>query len=436
MPWNELDAFWMPFTSNREFKSAPRMLTSAQGMHFTSDDGRKILDGTAGLWCVNAGHGREEIAKAAYDQLKELDFASAFQMGHPRPFQLAERLIQHTPEGLDHVFFTNSGSESVETALKIAVAYHRLNGNGSKTKFIGREKGYHGTNLGGISVGGLGSNRKDFNCLIPGVDHLQHTWIKGSEFTKGQPAKGAELADELESLIALHSADNIAAVIVEPVVGAGGVFIPPQGYLERLREITRQHDILLIFDEVITGFGRIGKPFAANRFQVTPDLLTTAKGLTNGAIPMGAVFAHNKIHQAFMNGPESSIELFHGYTYSGHPVASAVALATLDIYQHEGLFEQALALEHCWQEGLHSLSDLKAVKDIRNIGLIGAVELHPGDQPGQRGKQVFLDCYWQQNTLVRGIGDTLALSPPLIINEQQIHQLVEALRTAISKIPT
>ena len=323
-----LDAFWMPFTANRQFKAEPRMLVSAEGMYYKTDDGRSILDGTAGLWCVNAGHGRREISTAVAAQIQNLDYAPTFQMGHPMPFELASRLVQHSPEGLDRVFFTNSGSESVDTALKIALAYHKARGNAGKTRLIGREKGYHGVGFGGISVGGLGNNRRAFGSLLTGVDHLKHAWVAGSEFTKGQPERGAELADELEQMILLHGAENIAAVIVEPVAGSGGVWIPPKGYLQRLREITSAHDILLIFDEVITGYGRVGEAFASQRFGVTPDIMTTAKGLTNGAIPMGAVFLQNFIHEAFMQGPEEIIELFHGYTYSGHPVAAAAGLAT------------------------------------------------------------------------------------------------------------
>ena len=336
---NSLDAFWMPFTANRQFKSEPRLLVSAEGMYYQSEDGRTILDGTAGLWCTNAGHGRKEITEAVAAQISKLDFAPTFQMSHPLPHELANRLIKHTPDTMNHVFFTNSGSESVDTALKIAIAYHKAKGNHGKTRLIGREKGYHGTNFGGISVGGLGNNRRTFGSLLPGVDHLKHAWVAGSEFTQGQPEKGAELADELNDMILLHGAENIAAVIVEPVVGSGGVWMPPKGYLKRLRDITEANDIILIFDEVITGYGRIGHAFAANRFGVTPDIMTTAKGLTNGAIPMGAVFVQDKIYDAFMQGPEEMIELFHGYTYSGHPVASAAALATLNIYESENLFE-------------------------------------------------------------------------------------------------
>lgn len=429
-----LDAFWMPFTANRQFKAEPRLLESAEGMHYTDTDGRTVLDGTAGLWCTNAGHGRQEISEAVAEQVKKLDYAPTFQMGHPLPFKLAERLIDHSPSGMNHVFFTNSGSESVDTALKIAIACHRARGNAGKTRLIGREKGYHGTNFGGISVGGLVNNRRAFGSLLPGVDHLSHPWLPGSEFTRGLPEKGVEFADELLDIIQLHSADTIAAVIVEPVVGSGGVWMPPKGYLQRLREITEQNDILLIFDEVITGFGRVGKAFAATRFGVTPDIMTTAKGLTNGAIPMGAVFVKDTVHKAFMEGPEEVIELFHGYTYSGHPVAAAAGLATLGIYESENLFEKSLQLEDYWAEAIHSLAEFDVVKDVRNLGLVGAVELHPGDKVGERGYQVFHHCFWKANTLVRCTADTIAMSPPLIIQESHIDELMAAMRSAIKTL--
>ncbi len=428
-----LDAFWMPFTANRQYKSAPRVLVSAEGMHYTTEDGRKIIDGTAGLWCTNAGHARSEITEAVSKQLKKLDFAPTFQMGHPLPFELAQKLVKHSPEGLDHVFFTNSGSEAADTALKIALAYHRAKGNAHKTRLIGREKGYHGTNFGGISVGGLGNNRKAFGNLLSGVDHLKHAWIPGSEFTKGQPDQGEELADELNNMIALHG-DTIAAVIVEPVVGSGGVWMPPKGYLERLRKITRENDIILIFDEVITGYGRIGQAFAAERFGVTPDIITSAKGLTNGAIPMGAVFVSDEIHNAFMQGPEEVIELFHGYTYSGHPVAAAAGLATLEVYEKENLFEKAITLESYWQDALHSLKEFDVVKDIRNLGLVGAVEFKSSAKMGERGYKVFHDCYWKHDALVRCTGDIIAMSPPLIISESEIDQLMHSLRSAIKSL--
>ncbi|QIZ84617.1 aspartate aminotransferase family protein [Bermanella marisrubri] len=432
MSTSKHDAFWMPFTANRQFKAEPRLMVSAEGMYYQTEDGRNVLDGTAGLWCVNAGHGRKRISEAVAKQIQQLDFAPTFQMGHPLPFELAERLVKHTPDGLNRVFFTNSGSESADTSLKIAIAYHKAKGNHGKTRLIGREKGYHGTNFGGISVGGLGNNRKSFGSLLTGVDHLKHAWKPGSEFTKGLPEDGAEMADELLDMIALHGAETIAAVIVEPIVGSGGVFMPPQGYLKRLRQITEQHDILLIFDEVITGFGRVGEAFASNRMGVTPDIMNTAKGLTNGAIPMGAVFLQDFIYDAFMQGPEEIIELFHGYTYSGHPVAAAAGLATLDIYEEENLFQKALQLESYWQESLHKLREHGVVKDIRNYGLVGAIELHSSEKFGERGYKIFNHCYWKQNALVRCTGDTIAMSPPLILEESHIDELMNALSKSLS----
>ena len=431
---SDLDAFWMPFSANRQFKAKPRMLVSAAGMYYQSDDGRPILDGTAGLWCVNAGHGREQISQAVSKQIVNLDFAPTFQMGHPMAFELAQRLIKHTPAGVDHVFFCNSGSESVDTALKIALAYHRARGEAGRTRLIGREKGYHGTGFGGISVGGLVNNRRAFGPLLAGVDHLKHAWTPGTEFTKGMPDQGANLADELEAMVALHGAETIAAVIVEPLAGSGGVWIPPQGYLQRLRDITQKYGILLIFDEVITGYGRIGDAFAATHFGITPDIMTSAKGLTNGAIPMGAVFVANAIYDAFMKGPEEVIELFHGYTYSGHPVAAAAGLATLDIYEQENLFQKANDLGEYWQNQLHGLREFDVIKDIRNYGLVGAIEFHQGDKAGERGYQVFEHCYWQGNALVRCTMDILAMSPPLIVEKSHIDELIASLRNAIKTL--
>jgi beta-alanine--pyruvate transaminase len=429
----ELDAFWMPFTANRQFKSNPRLLTSAQGMYYKSVDGREILDGVAGLWCVNAGHGRREIADAVAKQLMTMEFAPTFQMGHPIAFDTATRLAKLAPPGLDRIFFTNSGSESVDTALKIALAYHRSRGQAHKTRLIGREKGYHGVGFGGMSVGGMVNNRKTFAAsMVPGVDHLPHTLnIEHNAFTRGLPQWGAQLANELERLIALHDASTIAAVIVEPISGSAGVILPPAGYLKRLREICDKNDILLIFDEVITGFGRIGKPFAAQAFDVTPDLMTTAKGLTNGAIPMGAVFSQRKIHDSLMQGPDNAIELFHGYTYSAHPAACAAALATLDIYAKEGLLTRAATLAPQWEDAVHSLRGLPHVIDVRNYGLIGAVELEsrPG-KPAARGYEVFTKCF-ERGIMVRQTGDTIAMSPPLIIEPKQIAQLVETLGAVI-----
>ena len=427
-----LDAYWMPFTANRQFKQAPRMITGADGMIFTDDRGRQILDGIAGLWCVNAGHNRPKIVQAIQRQAAELDFAPPFQMAHKKVFELANRLIELTPAGLNKVFFTNSGSESVDTALKMAIAYHRLRGDASRTRLIGRERGYHGVNFGGISVGGIVGNRKLFGPMLGGVDHLCHTHDPArNAFSVGQPLQGAEFANDLEKLIALHDASTIAAVIVEPVAGSTGVLIPPIGYLQRLREICDKHGILLIFDEVITGFGRTGQPFAAQTFGVTPDLMTAAKGLTNGCVPMGAVFATQAIHDTFMNGPEHLIEFPHGYTYSGHPLACAAALGTLDTYADEGLLTRATEMQGYFAEGLHSLKGLPHVIDIRNIGLIGGVELTPlPGEPGKRAFSLFLDC-WEQGLLIRTTGDTVALSPPLIIERSHIDQMIDTLRKAL-----
>ena len=423
---NNLEAFWMPFSANRQFKQNPRLLVSAKDMHFKSADGREILDGTAGLWCCNAGHSRPKIVEAVQKQVAELDYAPAFQMGHPKVFELAARLAAMLPSPIDHVFFTNSGSESVDTALKIALAYHRAKGNGTKTKLIGRERGYHGVGFGGISVGGISGNRKTFGNALGGVDHIRHTHdLARNAFTRGEPEYGVEFADDLEKVIALHDASNIAAVIVEPVAGSTGVLIPPKGYLQRLREICTKNDILLIFDEVITGFGRLGTPFAVDYFGVVPDLITTAKGITSGVIPMGAVFASKQIYDAFMTGPENMIELFHGYTYSGHPVACAAALATLDTYEEEGLLTRAAELSDYWADALHALKGLPHVIDIRNLGLIGAIELEPiPGAPTKRAFQAFLDAY-EKGVLIRTTGDIIALSPPLIITKGQIEHLFD-----------
>ncbi|SDK77251.1 aspartate aminotransferase family protein [Paracoccus chinensis] len=424
---NDLSAFWMPFTANRQFKQAPRMLVSAQDMHYTAADGRTVLDGTAGLWCCNAGHCRPRITQAVSEMVGTLDYAPAFQMGHPTAFELANRLVDIAPEGMEHVFYTNSGSEAVDTALKIALAYHRARGEGSRTRLIGRERGYHGVGFGGISVGGIVNNRRVFGSLLAGVDHLPHTHLPENRMTRGQPEHGAHLADELERIVALHGADTIAAVIVEPMAGSTGVLLPPKGYLERLREITRKHGILLIFDEVITGFGRLGSPFAAQHFGVVPDMITCAKGLTNGVIPMGAVLTSAAIHDAFMQGPEHVIELFHGYTYSGNPIASAAGIATLETYAEEGLLTRAAQLEAHWEKALHGLADHPHVVDIRNMGLIGAVELAPIEgQPGKRAFDAFLRAF-EAGILIRVTGDIIALSPPLIITEAQIDELIATL---------
>jgi beta-alanine--pyruvate transaminase len=429
-----LDAYWMPFTANRQFKQAPRLLARSSGMHYWTPEGREILDGVAGLWCVNAGHARPKIVQAIAAQAAELDFAPPFQMGHPKAFELAEALTRLTPPGLNRVFFSNSGSEAVETALKMALAYHRVRGEASRTRLIGRERGYHGVNFGGMSVGGMVANRKMFGALLSGVDHIRHTHdLARNAYSVGLPQHGAELADDLERLVALHDASTIAALIVEPVAGSAGVLLPPQGYLQRLREICDRHGILLIFDEVITGFGRTGQAFAAQTFDVCPDIMTLAKGLTNGSVPMGAVVAKQAIHDAFMTGPETAIEFFHGYTYSAHPLACAAALATLETYADEGLLSRAAQLEGYFADALHTLEGLPNVIDIRNIGLVGGVELSalPG-RPTERAYRIFLDC-WEQGVLVRTTGDIVALSPPLIIEKPQIDRLIDALAQAIKR---
>jgi len=432
---NDLSAFWMPFTSNRQFKQSPRMMVGAKDMHYTASDGRQILDGTAGLWCVNAGHCRPKITEAIQRQAAEMDYAPAFQMGHPQVFELANRLVDIAPVGMDHVFFTNSGSESVDTALKMALAYHRVKGEGARTRLIGRERGYHGVNFGGISVGGIVSNRKMFGTLLAGVDHMPHTHLpEKNAFTRGEPEHGAELANELERIVALHDASTIAAVIVEPVAGSTGVLIPPKGYLQKLREICTKHGILLIFDEVITGFGRLGTPFAADYFGVTPDIMTTAKGVSNGVIPMGAVFVKKEIHDAFMTGPEHMIEFFHGYTYSGNPIASAAALGTLDTYRDEGLLTRGAELASYWEDALHSLKGEPHVIDIRNIGLIGAIELSPlAGQPTKRAFSAFVKAF-ERGALIRTTGDIIALSPPLIITKGQIDELIDHVREVLRMV--
>ncbi|MFN3320851.1 MAG: aspartate aminotransferase family protein [Allorhizobium sp.] len=431
---NDLRAFWMPFTANRQYKKEPRLFVGAKDMHYTTHDGRQVLDGTAGLWCVNAGHCRPLITEAIREQAGELDYAPAFQLGHPKAFELANRLIDIAPDNMAHVLYTNSGSESVETALKVALAYQRVKGQGSRTRLIGRERGYHGVNFGGISVGGIVSNRKMFGTLLTGVDHMPHTHLPAKNaFTKGMPEHGGDLADELERIVTLHDASTIAAVIVEPVSGSTGVLIPPKGYLQRLREICTKHGILLIFDEVITGFGRLGAPFASQYFDVKPDIMVTAKGLTNGVIPMGAVFVTAEIHDAFMQGPDHMIEFFHGYTYSGNPIASAAALGTLDTYRDENLLTRAAEIAPYWEEKLHSLRDCPNVIDIRNLGLIGAIELKPIDgEPTKRAFNAFLEAY-NDGLLIRTTGDIIALSPPLIITTEQIDELFDKLRKVLER---
>jgi beta-alanine--pyruvate transaminase len=433
---NDLSHFWMPFTANRHFKANPRLLVSAEGMYYQSHDGREILDGTAGLWCVNAGHGRRPIVEAIRHSAATLDFAPTFQMGHPGAFELASAVSQLTGGVFSNVFFCNSGSEAVDSALKIAIAYHRARGEGARTRLIGRERGYHGVGFGGISVGGIVGNRKMFGALLPGVDHLRHTYDPArNRYSRGLPAHGIELAEDLERLVALHDASTIAAVIVEPVAGSTGVVLPPKGYLDRLRAICDRHGILLIFDEVITGFGRLGTPFAFDYFGVVPDLVTVAKGLTNGAVPAGAVLAREAVYETFMNAaPKDAIELFHGYTYSGHPLAAAAGLATLGVYRDEGLFERAAGLASYWEEAIHSLQGAPHVVDLRNLGLIGAIEIEP--RPGTsttRGFDVFLKCY-EAGVLTRVTGDIIALSPPLIIEKPQIDRIVETLRDALGAV--
>ncbi len=429
----QMDAFWMPFSANRQFKKHPRMLAGAAGMHYRTIDGREILDGVSGLWCCNAGHGRARIIEAVSRQIATMDFAPTFQIGHPLPFVLAERLAAIAPDPLKHVFFTNSGSEAVDTALKIALAYQRARGEGQRTRLIGREKGYHGVGFGGTSVGGMVNNRKFYGPMLAGVDHLRHTLdLSRNAFSRGLPIHGAELAEDLERLVQLHDASTIAAVIVEPISGSAGVVLPPEGYLARLREICDKHGILLIFDEVITGFGRVGKAFAAQRFGVTPDMMTTAKGLTNGSVPMGAVFVSNQVHDAFMQGPEGIIDLFHGYTYSGHPLACAAALAALDTYEEENLFEKAIELGQYWEDAIHSLKDLPSVIDIRNFGLVGAIEMAPREgNPGARAYDVFTKCFHEKDLLIRTTGDVVALSPPLILERNHIDQIFSRVAEAI-----
>jgi beta-alanine--pyruvate transaminase len=425
---NDLEAFWMPFTANKQFKSAPRLFVSADKMHYTTNDGRRVLDGTSGLWCVNAGHCRPKIVEAIQKQAATLDFAGTFNMGHTKAFECASRLVNIAPKGFDHVFFTNSGSESVETALKMALAYHRAKGNATKVRLIGRERGYHGVNFGGTAVGGIANNRKMFGALVAGVDHLRHTHdIARNAFSRGEPAHGIELAEDLERLVALHDASTIAAVIVEPVACSTGVLIPPKGYLARLREICTKHDIILIFDEVITAFGRMGTAFGADYFNVSPDLITTAKGVTNGTIPMGAVFVKSHIHEAFTHGPDWMLDFFHGYTYSGHPMACAASIGTLDTYQDEGLLTRATDIAPYWEERLHALKGLPHIIDIRNIGLIGAIEFDPiPGEPTKRAYDRFVKAF-ENNILVRQTGDIIALSPPLIISKSEIDHLLDTL---------
>lgn len=432
---NDLSAFWMPFTNNRGFKTSPRMFASASDMHYVSTTGHRVLDATGGLWCVNAGHGRAKIIEAIQHAAATLDFAPTFQLAHPIAFEAASRLSLIMPEGMDRIFFTNSGSESVDTALKIALAYQKARGQAGRTRLIGRERGYHGVGFGGISVGGIVGNRRQFGTLLTGVDHMRHTHdLARNAFSKGQPLHGVELAEDLERIVALHGAETIAAVIVEPVAGSTGVLVPPVGYLERLRAICDQHGILLIFDEVITAFGRVGAATGAERFGVTPDIITMAKGLTNAAVPMGAVAVKRDVHDMIVNNAPEGIELFHGYTYSGHPLASAAAIATLDLYQEEGLFDRARSLEEAWANAVHAMKGTRHVIDCRNFGLIGGIELEP--RPGaatKRAMEVFHRAF-DDGLLIRVTGDIIALSPPLIISPQQIEEIFERLTRIIAAV--
>lgn len=434
---NNIDAFWMPFTANRDFKKKPRIISGASGHHYTTADGTRLYDTFSGLWTSGLGHCHPKIVEAVQQQVASLDFCMTFQMGNDKAFALAERVVDMAPKGFSNCFFTNSGSEAVDTGLKIALAYHRARGEGHRTRLIGREKGYHGVNFGGMSVGGILPNRKVFSAnLIPGVDHICHTLdLEHNAFSRQQPEWGAHLADDLERVAGLHDGSNIAAVIVEPVAGSAGVIPPPHGYLEKLREICDRHGILLIFDEVITAFGRVGKAFAAERFGVTPDIITTAKGLTNGVIPMGAVLVNDKIHDAFMQGPDSMIELFHGYTYSGHPVAAAAGLAAMDVYAEEGTFEQATLLEKTFEDILHSFADHDKVVDVRNFGLMGAIELAPREgAPGARGLEIHKKCFWDEHLVIRNGMDTLQFAPFLNSNVDEMQQSFEAIRRVIDSV--
>jgi beta-alanine--pyruvate transaminase len=427
---NDFESYWMPFTANRAFKQSPRIIASAKDMHYFTPEGRAILDGTAGLWCANAGHSRGPIVEAIRAQAGELDFAPPFQFGHPKVFALASRVAALAPGDLSQVFLTNSGSEAVDTALKIALAYHNIRGEGSRQRLIGRERGYHGAGFGGTAVGGMVANRKVFGNLLAGVDHLPATYNRSEQaFSKGEPDWGAHLADELERLVGLHDASTIAAVIVEPMAGSTGVLPPPKGYLQKLRGICDKYNILLIFDEVISGFGRLGAAFAAERYGVLPDMITFAKGITSGTVPMGGVIVRKPIYDCFMKGPDHAIELFHGYTYSGHPLACAAALATLELYAAEDLFARAKQLEPVWTEAVHSLKGLPNVLDIRNVGLTAAIDLAgKPDAPGKRGFEAMDRAFHECDLLLRLAGDTIILTPPLILTEAQIGEIVE--RTA------
>ncbi|HEY8249420.1 MAG TPA: aspartate aminotransferase family protein [Burkholderiales bacterium] len=433
-----LEHYWMPFTDNRRFKAKPKLVTAAKDMHFTTAEGRQVLDGLATLWCVNAGHARPRIVEAIRRQAGELDFAASFSLGHPLAFRLAERIAALAPKGMGHVFFTNSGSEAIDTAMKIAIGYHRLRGEGTRTRFVGRERSYHGVNIAGMSLGGVPANRKAYSgALLPGIDHLRHTHeIEGNSFSRGEPPNGVELANELERIVTLHDASNIAAVVVDPVSASGGVLVPPKGYLKRLREICTRHGILLVFDEVITGWGRLGAPFAAQHFGIEPDLITYAKGITSGAVPLGGVIVKDSIYEAFTSGKVPGVEFFHGYTYSGHPLACAAGIAALDTYEEEKLFEKPRTLGKYFEDGIHSLKGLPNVVDCRNLGLIGAVELapRPGAASGVRAQELFEKC-WDKGVFVRPVGDSLAFCPPLIAEKKHLDQMFGTVAGVLKETP-
>lgn len=433
---NDLESWWMPFTANRSFKTNPRIVSRAKDMHYYTRDGRAVIDGVAGLWCCNAGHNRDEIVSAIQNQAQELDYAPAFQFGHPAGFAAAARIAQMAPGDLDHVFFCNSGSEAADTALKIALAYWNISGQGQRTRLIGRERGYHGVGFGGISVGGIVNNRKFFGTLLAGVDHLPHTYNRQEQaFSKGEPEWGAHLADELERIVALHDPSTVAAVIVEPMAGSTGVLPPPKGYLKRLREICDKYGLLLVFDEVITGFGRLGCAFAAERYGVVPDMITFAKAVNSGTVPMGGVIVRKHIHDAFMKGPPHAVELFHGYTYSGHPLACAATIATLDVYRDEKLFERAKAMEGVWADAVMTLKDLPNVLDIRTLGIVAAIDLaSKPDAVGARGFEAMDYAFNEADLMMRVTGDTIALSPPLIVTENQIDEIIDKLRRVIRAV--
>lgn len=426
---NDLDSYWMPFTASRWFKQNPRMIAAADGIHYTTVNGHKVIDGTGGLWCCNAGHNHPKIVEAIQKQAASLDFAHSFNQGHPIAFQAASRMVELTDQ-FDHIFFTNSGSEAVDTALKIALAYHHAKGEGQRRMLVGRQKAYHGINFGGLSVGGIGLNKGQFGTLYPSTAHMRHTWMPENFFTRGQPEHGAYLADDLQQICETYGGHTIAAVIVEPVIGAGGVLPPPKGYLERIREICDQHGILMIMDEVITGFGRMGTAFGHQYFGIKPDLMTVAKGMTNATVPMGGVYATEGVRQAFVNGPETMVDLFHGYTYSGHPLACAAAIATLDVYRDEGIFENAVAMASVWEDMLHSLADAPQVMDIRNAGMLGAIQLEQDGAVGAAGRAAY-EALWDKGLSVRPIGDSLAMSPPLTLTESEIGEIGALLATVL-----